>query len=115
MRSVFLRLATLALAQALDLWTFGLMVARHGIAAEANPIVASLFLGSGLPALVAGKIALVIAIGALAWAGALAVREVGRRGSGARTWAAIRGVPLALAITAGLIGGITNAAVLLAG
>jgi hypothetical protein len=112
---VVLRLATLALAQGLDLWTFGLMVARHGIAAEANPLVASLFMGLGLPSLVVGKVALVIAIGALVVAGAVAAGGAVRRGQAARTWAAVRGVPLALAITAGLIGGITNAAVILAG
>lgn len=113
-----LRLATLALAQALDLWTFGLMVARHGIGAEANPLVAMLFVGLGLPSLVAGKVALVVVVGALVVAAGVVVRRPGSRVSdtrGTRIWAAVRGVPLALAITAGLIGGITNAAATLAG
>ena len=109
-----LRLVTLAAAQVLDLWTFVLMVGRHGVAAEANPLVAQLFVALGLPVLVAGKMALVVAIAALAIAGAAVLRrplaEARRRG----TWGAVGGVPLALAVTAGLIGGITNAASILA-
>jgi hypothetical protein len=112
-RVVVLRLATLSLAQGLDLWTFQLMVGRHGIAAEANPLVADLFMGSGIAPLIAGKIALVIAVGALAVAGAIAVRSSLDRVRDSRIWAAVRGVPVALAITAGLIGGITNTAVIL--
>lgn len=101
----FLRLATLFLAQAFDLATFSVMVARHGVAAEANPIVNDLFLAYGMPAVVAAKVALVVLVGALsvsAWA-------QGRRG----VWSVVGGLPLALAITAGLIGGITNAATFL--
>ena len=112
-----LRLVTLALAQGLDLLTFDLMVGRHGVAAEANPLAASMFVTLGLPALIVGKIALVVAIGALVVAGALIVRRAVTDGDAprdTRTWAAVRGVPLALAIAAGLIGGITNAANLLA-
>lgn len=105
-----LRLVTLFLAQALDLWTFALMVARYGIVAEANPLVANLFSSVGLPALVAGKLALIVAIGALVIAGA-AFAEPTRTGHvSVRTWAVVRGVPLALAIAAGLIGAITNTA-----
>jgi hypothetical protein len=101
----FLRLATLALAQAIDLATFSVMVARHGAAAEANPLVSDLFTTLGLPAVVAAKAALVILIGALCVASA----SRGRRG----VWSVVGGLPLALAIAAGLIGGITNTAVLL--
>lgn len=108
-----LRLGTLALAQALDLWTFALMVARHGIAVEANPLAADLFVALGLPALVLGKVALVIAIGALVVAGAAGTApsvRAGYGGTSAGAWAVVRGVPVALAIAAGLIGGITNTA-----
>lgn len=101
----FLRLATLALAQGIDLATFSVMVARHGAAAEANPLVSDLFTTLGLPAVLAAKIALVTLIGALCVASAAR----GRRG----VWAMVGGLPLALAIAAGLIGGITNTAVLL--
>ena len=98
----FLRLATLFLAQAFDLSTFIVMVSRHGLDAEANPLVSDLFYSLGLPAVVAAKFALVVAIAALA----VASSARGRRG----IWSVIGGVPLALAIAAGLIGGITNAA-----
>ena len=93
---------TLALAQALDLVTFRIMISVHGAAAEANPIVSDLFMTHGLTAVVLGKVALVVLIGALSVAGT----ANGRRG----VWAVIGGLPLALAIAAGLIGGITNTA-----
>ena len=108
-----LRLVTLAAAQLLDLWTFALMVGRHGIATEANPLAAQMFVALGFPFLVVGKIALIVAIGALAVAGALMVRRDGTYQHSARAWAAVRGVPLALAVTAGLIGAITNSSVIL--
>ena len=101
----FLRLATLALAQAIDLATFSMMVARHGAAAEANPLVNDLFLTLGMPAVILAKAALVLLVSALC----LAAGARGGRGA----WALIGGVPLAIAIAAGLIGGITNTAVLL--
>ena len=102
----FLRFATLALAQAFDLATFSLMVARNGSAVEANPFVNGLFDGHGMPAVIAAKLALVILISALS----LAASSRGGRG----VWSVVGGLPLALGITAGLIGGITNTAVLLA-
>ena len=98
----FLRIATLALAQAFDLVTFSMMVARHGTIAEANPIVSSMFDTHGMSAVVLAKVALVILVGALS----VAAFSHDRRG----VWAVIGGLPLALAIAAGLIGGITNAA-----
>jgi hypothetical protein len=101
----FLRLATLFLAQALDLVTFSLMVARHGGVAEANPIVGSMLESSGLVATVLAKLALVVLIGALS----VAAWARGNRG----VWSMVGGLPLALAITAGLIGAITNTATLL--
>lgn len=101
----FLRLATLALAQAFDLVTFSMMVARHGTIAEANPIVSNLFDMHGMPAVVFAKAALVLLVGALS----VAAFSHDRRG----VWALIGGLPLALAIAAGLIGGITNTASLL--
>jgi hypothetical protein len=100
----FLRLATLALAQAFDLVTFSLIVARHGATAEANPIVSSLFDAYGMPAVTLAKLALVLLVGALAVAASSQNR---RRG---RIWSVAGGLPLALAIAAGLVGGITNAA-----
>lgn len=102
----FLRVATLSLAQAIDLATFSLMVARHGSAAEANPLVNDLFDTLGMPAVVGAKLALVVLVAALS------VAASSRRGR--RVWSMVGGLPVALAITAGLIGGITNTAALLA-
>src|SRR3982750_3602063 len=101
----FLRLATLFLAQALDLATFSVMVARHGAAAEGNPLVSNLFDTFGFPAVAFAKLALIVMIGALC----IAASSRGSRG----IWSMVGGLPLALAIAAGIIGGITNAAVLL--
>ena len=100
-----MRLVTLAIAQAFDFATFSVMMGAHGVGAEANPLVKSLFLNLGTPAVVVAKIALVTLIGALVVAAAL------RGGQG--RWALVGGMPLALGIAAGLIGGITNAAVIL--
>ena len=100
-----LRLATLALAQAFDLATFIVMVGRHGAGAEANPFVNDLFGAYGMTAVVVAKMALVLLIGALC----IAASARGGRG----VWSIVGGLPLALAIAAGLIGGITNAATLL--
>jgi len=100
-----LRLVTLVIAQAFDLATFHVMVARFGLSAEANPIVQHLFESNGMPALFAAKIALVLLTGSLTVLSAV-------RG-GHSIWAIVGGLPLALAIAAGLIGGITNAAVVL--
>ena len=101
----FLRLSTLFLAQAFDLATFSVMVARHGSAAEANPLVNDLFDTYGMPAVVIAKFALVFLIGALC----VAASAQGGRG----VWKIVGGLPLALAIAAGIIGGITNAATFL--
>ena len=99
---VLLRLVTLALAQAVDFATFTAMVARRGPSAEANPLVSGLFGEMGMPAVAVAKIAIVILVAALVLAG------TARGGRG--VWALIAGVPLAIAIAAGLVGAITNAA-----
>ncbi len=103
---MLLRLLTLVTAQSLDLGTFALMIRRLGPGAEANPIVSQLFEALGMPAVALAKLALVVCIGALVVAG------IDRGGRG--RWSAVAGVPLALAIAAGLIGGITNTATILA-
>ena len=100
-----LRLVTLALAQALDLASFTVMVNLHGPGSEANPLVSRLFEANGLIALVALKIALVVLVGALAIAGT---------GQGGRwTRGLVGGVPVAIAIAIGLVGGITNASTII--
>ena len=100
-----MRLVVLMLAQALDLATFSAMVRTHGVAAEATPLVVALFHALGMPGVAIGKAFLVVLIGALCLAAAASAPS--------RTWRVVGGVPMALAITIGLIGGITNAAVLL--
>jgi len=102
----FLRLATLALAQALDLATFAVMVERHGLEAEANPVVTDLFLTHGMVAVVFIKFALIVCIGALS------VAALSKERSGG-VWRMVGGIPLAFAIAAGLFGAITNTAVIL--
>jgi hypothetical protein len=97
---------TLAIAQAFDFATFLVMVRWHGISAEANPLIQGLFVNLGTPAVMLAKVALVILITALVCAAAV-------RGSEGRRWAAVGGVPLAIGIAAGMIGGITNTAALL--
>ena len=100
-----LRFLTLFAAQGFDFATFNAMVARHGAAAELNPFVQGMFVSLGTPAVVVAKVALIALVAAL-W---IASAARGRQG----TWRAIGGLPLALAITAGLVGGISNALVIL--
>ena len=100
-----MRLVVLMLAQALDLATFSAMVRTHGVGVEANPLVSELFTALGLPGVAIGKAFLVVLIGALGLAAAASRPS--------RTWRIVGGLPMALAIAIGLIGGISNAAVLL--
>lgn len=100
-----LRFVTLFAAQMFDFATFNAMVGLKGVSAEANPIVQGMFLSFGTPAVVIAKVLLIALIMALGVAAAV------RGGQG--RWAAVGGMPLAIGIAAGLIGGITNAAVLL--
>ena len=97
----FLGLATLVLAQSLDLVTFSVMVGRRGVAAELNPLVGGMYVHLGMPAIVAAKILLIVLVGALAIAG------WARGGRG--VWWLVGAIPVAIAIAFGLIGGYTNA------
>jgi hypothetical protein len=102
---VRLRFLTLFAAQGFDFATFHAMVARHGASAEMNPFVQGMFVSLGTPAVAAVKVALIALVIALG----LAAAARGRQGA----WRAVGGLPLTLAIIAGLIGGISNAAVIL--
>ena len=94
-----LALATVALAQILDLGTFVAMVRRVGLGGEANPLVASLVMDYGLPIAAIAKVALIAFIVALA----LLLEARGRR------FERVLGVMvIGAAITAGLVGGSTN-------
>ena len=101
----FLVLTTLVVAQAFDLATFQWMVRRHGLHAEVNPIVQDLFARSGWFAVIGVKVALVVLISSLFVAGWY------RRDRYTRFFGG--GMPMGLAIVAGLVGGITNAATIL--
>jgi hypothetical protein len=102
---VRLRFLTLFAAQGLDFATFNAMVSSRGPSAEANPLVHGMFLAMGTPAVVIAKLALIGLVIALG----IAAAARGRQG----IWSTIGGLPLALAIAAGIIGGITNAAAIL--
>jgi hypothetical protein len=98
---VRLRLATILAAQLFDFATFTIMIARHGIVGEANPIVAQGFVAFGLPIVVIGKIALIVLCGSLQ---VVLLRGVG---TGRASWRLATLVAL-LAVAAGLAGGISN-------
>jgi hypothetical protein len=102
---MILALLTVTAAQLLDLATFVRMVAGHGALAEANPLVRSILVEHGVPVLAVAKIAV------LALVVAVIATLAGRTGvvEHRRTV----GVLVALAIVAGVIGGWSNAAVIL--
>jgi hypothetical protein len=102
---VRLRFLTLFAAQGLDFATFNTMVANQGASAEANPLVHGMFVALGTPAVALVKVALIGLVVALG----VAAAARGRQG----IWSTVGGLPLAMAIAAGLIGGITNAATIL--
>ena len=96
-----LRLAALLAAQLFDYGTFTLMVERHGIRAELNPIVAHGFAAFGLPIIALAKLALVVLIGSI-----IVVLAQDRTAS-PRTMRVATFVTM-LAVVGGLIGGISN-------
>ena len=96
-----LRIAALVAAQMFDYGTFTLMVERHGIRAELNPIVAHGFAAFGLPIVALAKLALVVLIGSIIVI--LAHDQRASRG----TMRIATGVTV-IAVAAGLVGGISN-------
>ncbi len=99
-----LPLLTAVAAQLFDLGTFLVMVGRFGAEAEANPLVAALFSGYGTPVVALAKLSTLLLVVALAVSTARRSRRV-RFVAG--------GLPLAVAIVAGLLGGLSNARVIL--
>jgi hypothetical protein len=95
------RLAALFAAQLFDFGTFTLMVGRHGIVAELNPLVAQGFVAFGLPILVLVKLALVLLLGSI-------VVLVGRDGPERRSIPGLAASITILAVIGGLVGGISN-------
>lgn len=98
------RLAALFAAQFFDLGTFSLMVDRHGVAAEANPIVAQGFADWGMVLVVVAKIALFVLVGSIVFL----LAEHPRRQASLRLAAIITVV----AVIAGFTGGVSNLATL---
>lgn len=95
------RLATLLAAQLFDFGTFTLMIGKHGIAAELNPIVAQGFETYGLPVLILTKLALVVLLASIV---VLLTREVPSR----RTIPGLAALVTICAVIGGLVGGISN-------
>ena len=98
------RLAAMFAAQFFDLGTFSLMVGRHGVAAEVNPIVAQGFADWGMPLVVIAKFALILLVGSIVFLLAdRPVRETSLR---------LAALVTILAVAAGLTGGVSNVAAL---
>ena len=92
-------LAILALAHFFDWVSFLVLMARHGIGAEANPIVVTIVEETGVPGVTLAKLATV------AFAALLAVFIARKRRRLAM-------VLLTFGVVAGLIGGVSNIATL---
>lgn len=95
------RLAALLAAQLFDFGTFTIMVGRHGIIAELNPVVSQGFELFGLPFLAFAKLVLVVLIGSI-------VVLLARGGSSRRVSPGLAAFVTMLAVFAGLAGGISN-------
>jgi hypothetical protein len=106
-----LAMLTLTIAQLFDLGTFVRMVGRHGPAAETNPIVHGLLNDFGLPFVVVAKIVVLSLV--VAVIGVLAGRAALGHPPMAIAHRRLVGAVFAVAIAAGLIGGLSNARVIL--
>jgi hypothetical protein len=95
------RLASMLAAQMFDLGTFSVMVHRHGIDAELNPIVAHGFDVFGMPLVALTKGALVVLVGSIV---VLLARDHPFRPRAPKLAAIIT----LLAVFGGLFGGISN-------
>lgn len=93
---------TMSAAQLLDLATFDVMMRRVGHAAEANPLVASMFGSYGLPVVAIAKVALLALVTSIV---AVLARPTARHVRVSMIVAI-----LTVGIAAGLVGGATNAA-----
>jgi hypothetical protein len=98
------RLAAQFAAQIYDLGTFTLMVDRHGVAAEANPIIAQGFADWGMVLVVVAKIALFVLVGSIV---VLLTEHPTRRAS-----LGTAAVVTVAAVVAGFTGGVSNLATL---
>ncbi len=90
-------LLVLVAAHAFDYVSFLVMTGKHGLAAEANPVVISLAEQFGLPGLTVAK------LGSVAFLAAVVILAAPQRRK-------IAGILVAIGITAGMVGGISNVA-----
>lgn len=87
--------AVLALAHFFDWASFMIMIGRHGLSAEANPIVVQVFQETGVPGVTIAKVATVVFASILA---VLILPNRRRLGMGL----------ISFGVLAGLVGGLTN-------
>jgi hypothetical protein len=95
------RIAALLAAQLFDFGTFLLMIDRHGILAEANPVVARGFIAFGWPVVIVAKVSLVVLVGAI-------LVLLGREATGTPVTGRLGAIVVVAAVAAGLLGGISN-------
>ena len=100
-----LALLAVTVAQMLDLGTFVRMVAMHGSAAEANPLVASLLGHFGVLFVAVTKIAALAVVVAV-------IAVLAGRGEQPRHRRLVAAV-VAIAVGAGVLGGLSNAVVII--
>lgn len=102
MRILVAAVLTMSAAQLLDLATFDVMMRRVGPAAEANPLVATMFGVYGLPVVAIAKVALLALV--------TAVVAVLANPTIQRVRVSVIVAILSAGIAAGLVGGATNIA-----
>ena len=95
------RVAAVIAAQLFDFATFTIMVGRHGIGTELNPLVAHGFAGFGMPMVAVMKIALVLLLGSI-------IVVLDRPGQVDRRLPSLAPVIAVIAVVAGLVGGLSN-------
>ena len=95
------RIAAVVAAQLFDFATFTIMVGRHGIGTELNPLVAHGFAGFGMPMVALMKVALVLLLGSI-------IVVLDRPGQVDRRLPWIPPVIAVIAVVAGLVGGLSN-------
>ena len=95
------RLASLVAAQMFDFGTFTIMVDRHGVLSEGNPLVAQGFALFGMPVMAVLKIALIFLLAAV-----IVLLDRGR--DVARRSPRLAASVAVTAVLAGLLGGVSN-------
>lgn len=100
-----LAIITVTIAQLFDLGTFVRMIAGHGAGAETNPLVRYLLVDYGMPTLVVAKLVVLSFVVAI-------IAQLAGRSARVENRGMVVAV-VAIAIVAGLVGGWSNATVIL--